>query len=163
MTVRHRFSPRIEDVVVDCTGESSPTKQSMRDECNINNIMARYQRTGTVAHLNRFGPMYGFAPAVDFRDALEMIRKGQEMFSELPATVRKRFNNSAHEFLAFVQDQRNLSEMRELGLANAASRPPAGAQTTPAPSSSTPQASPGASTGVVGAGPQGPAPAPSST
>ncbi len=31
------------------------TKQSMRDECDINLIMKKYQKTGAIAHVNRHG------------------------------------------------------------------------------------------------------------
>lgn len=99
------------------------TKQSMRDECNINLIMARYQRTGAVSHVNRRGAEYGFAPALDFRQAMELTRKAQAIFDELPSSLRKRFRNDPAQFLEFVQNPENAEEMRELGLMREVEKP----------------------------------------
>ena len=38
------------------------------------------------------------------------------MFEELPATIRKKFENDPAKFLDFVNDERNADEMVELGL-----------------------------------------------
>jgi len=92
------------------------TKQAMRDECNINNIMAKYQRTGTISHFTKHEAQYGFAPSVTLQESFEIVEKAREMFSELPSSVRKRFGNDVVGFLAFVQDPANKEEMTRLGL-----------------------------------------------
>lgn len=126
MNVRHAFSPRLTTVVVDCrvpdkkTGELvyfSRTKQSMKDECDINNIMRKFIKTGAVAHVAKHGGEYGFASAQSFHEAMEVLRKGTEMFEDLPSDLRKKFHNEPAEFLQFVQDEKNADAMRELGLA----------------------------------------------
>jgi len=110
------------------------TKQSMKDECNINNIMAKYIRTRTISHFNKHSATYGFAPATEFREALETVRVAEAMFMELPAAVRKRFQNDPAEFLNFVQDEKNAKEMEALGLTNKAPEtPPADSATPPKP------------------------------
>lgn len=116
MAIRSRFSARHKDAL-SFVGDRGKTKQSMKDECDINNIMARYIKTGTVAHMNRYSGEYGFAPVLEYRDAIEMVRKAQDMFADLPAIVRKRFENDPGKFMEFVQDERNIDEMREMGLA----------------------------------------------
>lgn len=125
MAVRHRFSTRVSVPAMTGridrkTGEfvvdAGRTKQSMAEECDINKILKRYIKTGTVAHVSKHAGEYGFAPALSFQNAMEMIRKGDEMFASLPAKVRKRFNNKPAEFLMFVQDEKNKDAMRELGL-----------------------------------------------
>ena len=40
------------------------------------------------------------------------------MFAELPSSLRTKFENKIGNFLNFVQDENNLEEMQELGLAN---------------------------------------------
>lgn len=142
MTVRHRFSARVgvgaEVAIVNReTGEMefarSRTKQSMKEEVNINNILAKYVKTGTIAHLNRYGATYGFAPAVDFKGAMELIERGRSMFADLPAKVRRQFDNDPQKFLTFVQDEKNLDAMREMGLAKpkeAPAEPPKPAATS---------------------------------
>lgn len=93
------------------------TRQEFQRECNINHIMAKYQKTGVVDHLAKHAPEYGTYDPVDFQQALETIRQGEEMFSELPSTVRKYFDNDPAEFMTFVQDPNNIDKLVELGLA----------------------------------------------
>ena len=108
-----------------CVGRSR-TKQSERDACNINLIMAKYVKTGLIAHVNRFGGDYSFATSVSFHDAMNIVTKADSMFADLPAEVRRRFNGEPGEFLDFVQNPENLEEMRELGLAHGAQDVPPG-------------------------------------
>lgn len=145
--VRNRFS-RV-SVRVPIEGVSR-TKQSMAAECDINNIMKKYVKTGTISHFNRFGSRYGDFPAVTFHEAMNVVRAGEEMFEALPAEVRRKFDNNAESFLEFVQDPENLPEMRELGLAKPAKPAIAGSSSEP------PQA---ARSGEGGPGAQPPAPA----
>lgn len=95
---------------------SSRTKQSQTDECDINKIMAKYLRTGAIAHGNKFAGDYGYASSVSFHEAMNCISKGESMFSELPSDLRTRFSNDVGEFLDFVQNPENSKEMISLGL-----------------------------------------------
>lgn len=101
------------------TGGVARTKQSFKAECDINNIMAKFGRTGAVAHVNRYSGRYGLFAPIDFRDAMETVRQASEMFDALPAKLRARFSNDPAVFLEFVQDKENLPELRKLGLAMA--------------------------------------------
>lgn len=92
------------------------TKQSMRDECNINLIMAKFARGVGVSHFAKHGLHYGDFPAIEYREAVAMVQKASSMFNELPAKVRGYFYNDPEKFLAFVQDPKNLDKMKELGL-----------------------------------------------
>ncbi len=96
----------------------SRTKQSFREESEINNIMARYVKTGIVDHLTRYGGEYGFATSVDFHSAMNVVTKADQMFLDLPAAVRRRFGGDPGDFLEFVQNPENQEEMITLGLAN---------------------------------------------
>lgn len=91
-------------------------KQAFKDECDINNILQRYQKTGVLEHVARRKPQWGDVPAVDFQRAMEIVAEGNSMFEELPGSIRARFNNDPAEFLQFMQDEDNLAEARELGL-----------------------------------------------
>lgn len=115
MKFRNAFSPRVH-VVVAQRGVSR-TKQSEAAACDINKIMARYTRTGVLDHFAKFGGQYGFAEAKDFRESMETVRVAREMFEALPSKVRGRFGNDPEAFMGFVQDEKNLPAMRELGLA----------------------------------------------
>jgi len=104
-------------VTLETPPDATGAKQSMKDECDINTIMARYVKTGTIEHFNRHSGSYGHVDAFSYHEALTIVKKAEDMFAELPAQVRKRFANDPEGFLAFVQDEKNLPEMRKLGLA----------------------------------------------
>ncbi len=114
--------------------EEGRTKQSFNDECNINIIMAKYQKTGAIAHVNRHQADYGFATSHDFSEAMRTVTLAQQMFNDLPSTIRTRFDNNPGKFLDFVQDDENINEARELGLTQTPpdEQPPA-AQQPPEP------------------------------
>lgn len=95
----------------------SMTQQSFKDECDINNIMAKYERTGIVDHVSQFQGQYGdFIGFPDYHTAMNAIRQADEMFMTLPSSIRERFNNSAEAFLQFAQDPDNYEEMVRMGL-----------------------------------------------
>jgi len=103
-------------------------KQSFKGECDINRIMGKYLKSGTVDHFTRHGGTYGFASSATFHDAMNVVVKAEKMFSDLPSDIRKKFANDPAAFLEFVQDEKNLPEMRKLGLA-----PEAPSSSSPAP------------------------------
>lgn len=92
------------------------TKQSFKAECDINNIMAKYQRTGVLDFAAKREPQYGDCTGVEFQAGMEMIARARGMFEELPSSVRARFENDPVEFLNFVQNPENRAEAKELGL-----------------------------------------------
>ncbi len=92
------------------------TKQSMKDECDINKIMEKYQKTGAIAHVNKHQSEYGFATSEDFASAMRTCTIAQEMFDDLPSSIRRRFANNPAAFLDFVQDANNKKEGQDLGL-----------------------------------------------
>lgn len=102
---------------------SGRTKQSFKDQCDINFIMARYLKGGVVDHLARHGGQYGDVSPLSFHEAMNIVAKSQEMFNDLSSDVRKRFANDPAAFLEFVQKRDadgnlvNAAEMRLLGLA----------------------------------------------
>lgn len=96
--------------------EQGRTKQSFKDECDINIIMARYMKTGVVNFVNRFSPQYSDVSSLDYQDAMLKITQAQSMFRELPSDLRANFNNDPAAFLAFVQDPDNRPQMAEMGL-----------------------------------------------
>jgi len=95
----------------------SMTEQSHKEECDINNIVAKYQKTGVIDHRSKYEPQYGFATSADLQTALNTIKTADNMFNDLPSSIRDRFNNSPGAFLDFVQDKDNHQEMFEMGLA----------------------------------------------
>lgn len=117
------------------------TKQSFKAECDINNILKKYQKSGAITHANMNAPDYGFASSQTFTDAMQTVAKAQTMFNELPSSLRNRFSGNPGEFLDFVQDPENEAEMAELGLL--ASYTPAEPTSEASVASATPPASSG--------------------
>lgn len=104
--------------VVTPVGEVTMTKQAFQAECDINNIMKRYERTGIVDHLNKYGGRFGdFTGAVDFQTAQNIVIDAQKMFMDIPAAIRAKFDNDPGKFLVFATDPKNIDELREMGLA----------------------------------------------
>lgn len=104
-------------------GLPSKTKQAFKDECDINNIVARYKRTGAIDHFAEHGPQYGDFTGPTFTDAMNTVTAANRMFQDLPANLRKRFENDPVQFLDFVQDPANAEEMYQLGLADIRTQP----------------------------------------
>lgn len=101
------------------------TKQSFKDECDINTIMSRYQSTGELPDLALVAPQYLDATGMDFQVMQNKLVEAQNLFDALPSAVRNRFANDPGEFLAFVSDISNRDELKKMGLLNESYEPPA--------------------------------------
>ena len=92
----------------------------MKAECDINNIMRKFEKSGIVDHLSKYDGRYGqFIGAPEYHEAMNQVAEAAEMFMEIPAKIRKRFNNDPAEFLEFVQNEDNRDELVSMGLARA--------------------------------------------
>jgi len=95
------------------------TKQSFKDECDINKILVKYEKTGLLEHKNRYEGKYAdVTGVVDYQTALNIVQDAEEAFMSLPARVRTEFDNNPHEFLEFAQNPENEDALIEMGLAN---------------------------------------------
>lgn len=120
------FDTHLYDAGVDCsvdpeTGEELPsmTKQSFKDECDINNIMRRYEATGVVQHLAAGSPQFGdFMSHMDFQASMNAVIEAENMFAALPARIRDRFGNDPAQLLEFLGNEKNKEEAIALGLVN---------------------------------------------
>lgn len=102
------------------------TKQEFRDECDLNALMKRYEKTG-VAPAGRVGvPQYFDASEVpDFHSAMQIMVDAENEFMRLPASVRKQFGNDPTAFIEYATDPKNIDQMREWGLADPKKEPDA--------------------------------------
>lgn len=117
--VRMPYDPS-EDVGIAFDQEEGLTQQSFKEECDINNIMRRYNSTGVITHLNARAPEWGdFSSPVDFQAGLNTVLEAQAMFSDLPSDLRERFGNDPLKLLEFVADERNRDEAVKLGIVKA--------------------------------------------
>lgn len=123
VVVRHAYKRKRQRLQVSFADVVSRTKQSFTDQCNINSIVSRFQRTGVLDHVKNYGGSYGFASGVDFKEAMDIVARSKSMFASLPSEIRSRFGNDPAAFLDFVSDDANREEMVELGLAEPVEAP----------------------------------------
>lgn len=98
--------------------EPSLAQQQFKDQCDINHIMEKYSETGTITHLNpRTGVYADVSQFGDLRESFEKIQKADELFMQLPAKVRSKFENDPLKFVDWCSDPKNLDEAVSLGLA----------------------------------------------
>jgi phage internal scaffolding protein len=94
----------------------SRTKQSFRDECDINNILKQFNVTGQLP-VGSVQPQYGdFSGITDYQSALNAVMAAQDSFLQLPAKVRAKFDNDPALFVEFASDEAHKDEMKALGL-----------------------------------------------
>ncbi len=93
--------------------EDGRTKQCHKDECDIQKIMARFDRTGTISHLAKFEGVYADFSDFDFHKQTTDLARGETIFNELPAEIRREFGQSPQEFFDFVNDPENAGKLRE--------------------------------------------------
>lgn len=100
-------------VRLDCKDDPGRTKQEFADDCNINRIIEKFQKTGTVTHLAKHGANYGDIDPLDLHEAMNIVAKANSMFAELPSEVRREFKGDPQMFLEFVQDPANKDDLAE--------------------------------------------------
>lgn len=97
--------------------EPSRTSQEFAAESDINLIMARFLKTGTIPVYADRQPFYvDAADLPSFQDMQNILISADEAFGNLPAALRERFGNDAARFVEFVSDPANEQELRKLGL-----------------------------------------------
>lgn len=102
------------------------TRQEFADECDINVLLAQYERTGVLNHYSSRTPQYlDVSDVPDLAHALEAVERAETAFMTLPASARREFDNDPVKFVEFAQDPANLPRMREWGLAPPAPQPSA--------------------------------------
>lgn len=98
----------------------SRTKQCFKDECDLNNILRKYRKTGLIEHLSvHQGDYKDISEPIDYQTALNTVLSAQVAFDSLPSDLRKQFDNNPGLFLDFVDNPDNADKLVEMGLANA--------------------------------------------
>ena len=90
-------------------------KQSFKDSCDVNKILKKAQRTGSLAHVEKYPEnMYGEFEGVDLLGAFERDQRAKEMFADLPSEVRAEFGHDPYTFFGFATDPANIKRLAEL-------------------------------------------------
>ena len=145
------------------------TKQSFKDQCDINKMLKKAQTVGSIAHLAKYPEAtYGeFDGEFDLLTAARKMERAGEIFAELPSEVRGEFGNNPLEFVAFAAKPENNARLREIlpaiaepgsyfpnpvqrgGQGAGAATAPAGDQVVPEPTPVEPAVVPPAGEGAV--------------
>lgn len=93
------------------------TKQSFKKSCDINEIVARYVKTGFMDHVRENPGIFADVSKIqDYQGMVSTIRSAQESFEQLPPELRSRFSNDPGKLIEFIADKSNLPEAIKLGL-----------------------------------------------
>lgn len=101
--------------------EPSLTKQSFKEECDINNILKRANRMLGQHFLDSYS---GYVSArfedvsglVDLHTAHAQLDEAIGVFGAMPATLRERFANDPMNMIEFLSNPNNKDEARKLGM-----------------------------------------------
>lgn len=103
---------------LDCSHLPSLTRQEFAADADINTIMAQYEVSGVISHVNPPSNNYlDLTDVPDLQEALSIIRDSERAFMSLPAKARAEFDNDPVKFINFAEDPENLPQMRTWGLA----------------------------------------------
>ena len=92
----------------------SLTEQHHKKACDINNIVAKYQKTGLIDHVNKHSGSYGDVSGHDFKKAQDLIAEQKTIFYELPSSVRKEFENDPAQYLDLLQTDEGIEELQNM-------------------------------------------------
>lgn len=97
----------------------SQTKQSERDACNINTIVAKSRTTGMLGtgKATERAAQYGdFTGGGDYLESQNKVLQFNNMFNDLSSAVRAKFRNQPALLLEYINKPENKKEAQELGL-----------------------------------------------
>lgn len=97
--------------------DPSLTKQSFKDDCNVNQILMKWMKTGEAPQAPAANGYGDFTNVDDYQTAMNRVVEAEANFMSLPSKIRSRFHNDPSEFLAFFNDPSNVDEAVKLGLA----------------------------------------------
>lgn len=107
------------------------TKQSYKDQTDINKILEKSQVTGTVGWVRREQAQFGdFTDMPDLLEAKQRLDTAHDIFNGAPSEIRREFNQSPEQFFKYVNDPANAEDVPRLlkGLAQPGRQRPARAE-----------------------------------
>lgn len=103
--------------VFDPENRPSKTRQEFKNECDINQIIKKYNRTGELTHLKKNnGVFMDHTKLGDYQENLNKIIEANNAFNALNSQTRSRFKNDPNELIQFLNNKDNYDEAVKLGL-----------------------------------------------
>lgn len=111
------YTGRDTSVFALCDFEPTLTDQSFIDEADVNLIMARALKTGTIPSYADRQPFYGdFTDMPSYMEMRNILIDADNAFMSLPSAIRARFENDPAKFIDFANDEKNKDQLREWGM-----------------------------------------------
>lgn len=90
--------------------EPSLTKQSFKDECDINNIVNLFTQTGQMPTVNTMAEQYGDSPNITLKTALDLVKNLNQEFDNLSPEIQAGFNDNPREYAQFLSDYEEMPD-----------------------------------------------------
>ncbi|AXF52785.1 MAG: internal scaffolding protein [Microviridae sp.] len=104
---------------LDCSNDPSKTQQHMAAECDINNLVKTFAKTGYIPGQDIPAMEFHVDEIYDYQSAMNQLLASQKAFGSLPSHIRDYFHNSPQHLLHFLSNPANEAEAIRLGLAKA--------------------------------------------
>lgn len=98
-------------------GDDGRVHASFQDACDVNKIVAKFQRTNVLTHTSRQRPR--FADVYDAEGLLSSfgaVEAAREQFEGLPSGVRRAAGNDPVRFLEMLEDEDGAKVLGDAGL-----------------------------------------------
>lgn len=106
------------EILATINTEDSLTNQSDASEADINILVKKFGITGQLPQITGLQPLYGdFTSGDDYRTMLDRVNAAREAFEQIPAHIRREFDNDPAKFVDFASDDKNIEKLREWKLA----------------------------------------------
>lgn len=97
--------------------QPSKTDQQYKADCDANEIIRRFNKTGLIQHVSKVQAQFADVSDIpDLLEGMERIQEANDAFMQVPAKIRKRFDNSVSKFYDYIADPANDEEAIKLGL-----------------------------------------------
>lgn len=95
----------------------SLTEQHHKDSCDVNYILEVFNRTGRLPDSVSV-PLYEDVSdrPDNLLDCMNVVKRANEIFEQVPAHIRARFNNDPVQLLDWISDPNNREEAGDIGL-----------------------------------------------
>jgi len=112
-------------VVTMPVGNTRAQKQ-FKEECDVNNIIAKYRKTGSITHVRNAeqGVYMDLTELPSLMEAQKVVIAAATAFESVPSHIRQRFSHDPQQFIDFLSDPKNNEEAIKLGLKTKKENPP---------------------------------------
>ena len=89
------------------------TKQAFKDAADVNKILRKHIKSGTIETLGRIQGQFGDFSEFDYMDAQNRVAAAKTLFEQLPGELRAEFDHNPGVFLQYANDPANTDTLQE--------------------------------------------------